>query len=84
MLRNTVLVFTALAALGAAAIAPTTASAKPKGGWHGGHHHHHVHRGYWGPRFAFAPVVAFGGCYVTKRWVATPFGLRLRPVRVCG
>ena len=76
MLRKLSLVAVAAASLGAAALAPTSASAH---GWHhGGWHHHH---GWGGPRvFIGGPAYyagGFGGCYV-RRLVPTPFGLRWR------
>ena len=85
MFRNTILALTAVAALTAGALAPTTASAKSwKYGFHGYHgHHHHFHRGYWGPRFIAAPL-AYAGCYSVKRWVDTPWGPQRKRVTVCG
>ena len=81
MLRKLSLVAVAAASLGAAALAPTSASAH---GWHhGGWHHHH---GWGGPRvFIGGPAYyagGFGGCYV-RRLVPTPFGLRWRLVNRC-
>jgi hypothetical protein len=81
MLRKLSLVAVAAASLGAAALAPTAASAH---GWHhGGWHHHH---GWGGPRvFIGGPAYyagGFGGCYV-RRLVPTPFGLRWRLVNRC-
>ena len=81
MLRKLSLVAVAAVALGAAALAPTSASAH---GWHhGGWHHHH---GWGGPRvFIGGPAYyagGFGGCYV-RRLVPTPFGLRWRLVNRC-
>lgn len=88
MLRKFSLAAVAAAALGAAALAPTSASA---GGWHHHHgwhrhhgwHHHHHHR--WGPRvFVGGPVYlgGYGGCYV-RRLVPTPWGPRWRLVNRC-
>jgi hypothetical protein len=84
MLRKITLALVAAASLGAMALAPSAASAKPWGGgwggWGGGFHHHH-----FGPGFAVAYVggdYADDGCYVTRR-VRTPFGYRLRTVNVC-
>lgn len=82
MFRKLALALAASAALGAAALSPTAASAH---GWHGGGHwgggwgHHHG--------FGFGPVYVTGGyaddgCYVTRR-VRTPYGYRLRTVNVC-
>ena len=78
MLRKTILAITAAAALGGAALAPTSASAW---GWHPG-----WHPGFWGPRIVFGgPVYAgpvYGGCMV-RTWVPTPYGPRLRWVNRC-
>jgi Spy/CpxP family protein refolding chaperone len=75
MLRKITLALVAAASLGAMALAPSAASAKPwGGGWGGGFHHHH-----FGPGFGIAYV---DGCYVTRR-IRTPFGYRLRTVNVC-
>jgi hypothetical protein len=82
MFRKFALGLVAAAALSAAALAPTAASAKPfgfpGGGWGGGwgYHHHHIGLG-----LGYIGAVD-GGCYVT-RLVETPFGLRYRTVNVC-
>ena len=70
MLRKTMLALGASIALGAAALAPTSASAG--GGGHGGWGH--------GPHFGF--YGGYDGC-IRERWVPTPYGLVLRPVNVC-
>jgi hypothetical protein len=79
MLRKLTLALVAAASLGAVALAPSAASAKPwgGGGWGGGFHHHHF--GGFGIGY-----VGYGdsGCYVTRR-VMTPFGYRLRTVNIC-
>jgi hypothetical protein len=86
MFRKISLALVAAVSLGAAALAPTSASAW--GGWHGGWHH-----GWGGPRFfAGGPVYVggpayygpgyYGGCYV-RRLVPTPFGPRWRLVNRC-
>jgi hypothetical protein len=86
MLRKLSLALVAALSLGAAALAPTSASAW--GGWHGGWHH-----GWGGPRFfAGGPVYVggpayygygyYGGCYV-RRLVPTPFGPRWRVINRC-
>ncbi|KWV52890.1 hypothetical protein AS156_09630 [Bradyrhizobium macuxiense] len=78
MFRKVTLALATAAALGAAALAPTAASAKPfgwGGGWGGGWHHHH-----WGPGFSVGYVDS--DCYVT-RLVLTPYGYRYRTVNVC-
>jgi len=77
MLRKLSLVAVAAASLGAAALAPTSASA-----W-GGHGWHH---GWGGPRiFIGGPAYygyGYGGCYV-RRLVSTPWGPRWRLVNRC-
>ena len=86
MFRKFALATVAAASLGAAALAPTAASAhmgggggKFGGGFGGGFHHSH-----WGHGFGIGYVgVVDDGCYVT-RTVLTPFGYRLRTVNVCG
>jgi hypothetical protein len=77
------LALAASAALGAAALSPTTASAH---GWHGGHWGHGWGHSY-GAGFGFSPVYvgpqyADDGCYVTRR-VRTARGIRLRTINVC-
>lgn len=88
MLRTLAIAAAATLALGAASLAPSTASAR---GWHHGHHHHwhghhHHWRGHrhWHPRaFYRAPVYgAYNSC-LRQRWVRTPWGPRLRTVNVC-
>ena len=77
MLRKLSLVAVAAASLGAAALAPTSASA-----WGGGCHHH----GWGGPRvFIGGPAYyggGYGGCYA-RRLVPTPWGPRWRLVNRC-
>jgi hypothetical protein len=87
MLRKLLLALVASVSLGAAALAPTSASAWSgwHGGWHGGSYH-----GWGGPRFlAGGPVYTgygnydgHGGCYV-RRLVPTPFGPRWRLINRC-
>ena len=88
MFRKMILALVATAALGAAALAPTAASA----GWWPGKHigHHGWHNKHWGhgygPSFGvsyYNPTFYDGGCYKVKRVVATPYGLKLRYVTVC-
>lgn len=75
MLRKTILALAASAALGVAALAPTSASAWYHGGGrYGGWGYHPYVRVY------AAPV--YGGCMV-RRWVYTPYGAVLRWVNVC-
>jgi hypothetical protein len=79
MLRKLSLVAVAAASLGAAALAPTSASAWGGHGWH--------HGGWGGPRFfvsgpAYYGGYGYGGCYV-RRLVPTPWGPRWRLVNRC-
>ena len=90
MLRKLSLVAVAAASLGAAALAPTSASAWGGGftmaaagiigGWH------HGYRGWGGPRvFVGGPAYyggGYGGCYA-RRLVPTPWGPRWRLVNRC-
>src|SRR6266403_486557 len=74
MLHKLSLVAVAAASLGAAALAPTSASAWGGGWHHGGWHHYH---GWGGPRvFIGGPAYyggGYGGCYA-RRLVPTPWG----------
>jgi hypothetical protein len=73
MLRKTVLALSAIAALGAVALAPTSASA---GGKFFKHKHIGVGFGYPG----FYPGYAWGpSCYYVEKF--TPFGVKI--VKVC-
>ena len=81
MLRKITLGLVAAASLGAMALAPSAASAKPWGGGWGGGYHYHFHPGF-GIGFVGGGYADDGGCYVTRR-VATPYGYRLRTVNVC-
>ncbi len=78
MLRKTILAIAATAALAAAALAPTSASAW---GWHPG-----WHGGWgWGPGFRVyvgPGYYRYGGCMV-RRWVYTPYGPAVRWVNRC-
>jgi hypothetical protein len=72
MIRKSILALAAVAALGAAALAPTSASA---GGKFFHKHHHHLGVGFgFYPRY-YAPY----DCFWTKK--LTPFGVRF--VKVC-
>jgi hypothetical protein len=79
MLRKVTLGLIAAASLGAAALAPSAASA-------GGFHH-----GYWGHGWGPGYGLGFGGVYINtgvsdcyqQRMVETRRGLRLRTVNVC-
>ena len=80
MLRKLTLALVAAASLGATALVPSAASAKPWGGgwgWGGFHHHHHHFGG-----IGFGVDYVDDGCYVTQR-VLTQYGYRLRTVNVC-
>ena len=83
MLRKLSLALVAAISLGAAALAPTSASAWSggHGGWHGGWHH-----GWGGPRFLVGGPAyygyGYGGCHV-RRLVPTPFGPRWRLINRC-
>ena len=88
MLRKVAFILVAAASLGAAALAPTSASAHGwHGGWHGGGWHGGGwHHGWGGPRiFVGGPAYyggGYGGCYV-RRLVPTPWGPRWRLVNRC-
>jgi hypothetical protein len=75
MLRKIILALAASAALGAAALAPSSASAHWGGhGFYGHGFYNHGIRVFAGP--------AYGGC-VVRRWVYTPYGPALRWVNRC-
>jgi len=83
MTRKLIFALAASAAIGAAALAPTAASAKP---WH--HHHHHGWHGGWGfgfygPAYCGPRYLVGGDCYIVRRVVWTPYGKRVRRVEVC-
>ena len=82
MLRKTLLALTASVAVGAAALAPTSASAwgfHGGGGWHGGGWHGGWHGG---PIVGLYAGPVYGGCMV-RTWVPTPFGPQLRWINRC-
>jgi hypothetical protein len=80
MLRKLIIAAATTISLGAAALAPTTASAH-WGGWGGGHWG--WGHGYFHPGFrVYAGPIGYGGC-VVRRWVYTPYGPALRWVNVC-
>jgi hypothetical protein len=83
MLRKVSLALAAAVSLGAAALAPSSASAF---GGHGFHHGWHHGWGWGGPRvLTGGPAVygyPYGGCYV-RRLVPTPWGPRWRLVNRC-
>jgi hypothetical protein len=76
MFRKIALALGTCAVIGATALTPTTASAH----WHG-------HHGYWHGGIGIglvAPVTVLASeCYVVKKVVETPFGLRVRRITVC-
>jgi hypothetical protein len=79
MLRKLSLVAIAAVSLGAAALAPTAASA-----WSGGHHRWHGHHGWGGPRVVIgSPAYAYGGGCHVRRLVPTPWGPRWQLVNRC-
>ena len=79
MFRKIALALGATAVIGAAALSPTTASAK----WF--HHGHHGHgHGHWGGVGIYAPLYVAGPeCYVVKKIVYTSIGPVVRRVTVC-
>ena len=78
MLRKVTLGLIAAASLGAAALAPTAASA---GGFHHGYWGHGYGLGYgFGPSLYINTGVS--NC-LQQRWVETRRGMRLRTVNVC-
>ena len=79
MIRKLILSLGATAAIGAAALTPTTASAWGHGHGHSGHWYGHGIGFYgYGPTYVAAP-----DCYVVKRVIDTPYGPRVRRVTVC-
>ena len=81
MLRKTMLALATCVTLGAAALAPSSASAHWGGGWHGGWHHG-WYGGWRGPIVRVYAGPGYGGCMV-RRWVYTPYGPVLRWVNRC-
>ena len=80
MFRKLALGLFAAVSLGAAALAPTSASAYYGGPhWHPGLGFHHV---WGGPRFFVGGGPVYGGC-VVRRWFMTPWGPRPRLVNRC-
>jgi hypothetical protein len=81
MLRKIILAAGATAVIAAAAMSPTTASAK---GWK----HHGWGHG-WGPGFGISFVApgyygyGYRDCYIVRRVVWTKYGKRIRRIRVC-
>ena len=82
MFRKAMLALSALTVIGAAALAPTAASAGWKGGWHHGHHGWGHGYGY-GYGASYIGYTGYGhGCWV-KKWIDTPYGPRLKRIYVC-
>jgi hypothetical protein len=76
MLRKTLIALGAVAVLGAAALAPTSASAFGGGKFGGGFKHKH----FFGPGFGYGyPTYLYNDCYWVKKY--TPFGIKF--VKVC-
>ena len=71
MFRKTALALTTIATLGAAALAPTTASAGYHGHWHrhGYKHHHFFKHSHFGYGYGYCFWKPFYGYYGYKRWV---------------
>jgi hypothetical protein len=77
MFRKTILALATTAALAAAALAPTSASAGPHFGHHGG--------GWWGPGIAagiIGTAIVTNSC-LRRETFRTPYGWRTRVVNVC-
>lgn len=79
MLRKMILSLATGAVLGAAALAPTSASAH----WGGAHWGHWGHWGFYRPGIrVYADPLYYGGC-TARRWVYTPWGPGLRWINRC-
>jgi hypothetical protein len=78
MLRKTILAGAATLAVGAAALAPTSASAW----WHPGYHGWH-HGGFYRPAVRVYARPVYGGGGFARRVVWTPYGPAGRWVNVC-
>ena len=78
MIRKLTLALAATVALGAAALAPTTASAWPPHGHHGHHWRGGFGIGFYGPTYAPAPTATS-----SRSLVMTALGPRVRRVTVC-
>lgn len=74
MIRKTAIALAALTALGAAALAPTSASA-----WGFKHHHHHF--GHWGGfGLGFVSVAPAYDCYLVQKVTRSGY---VKTIRVC-
>jgi hypothetical protein len=80
MIRKSILALAAIATLGAAALAPTSASAWGfKGGW--GHYHGWGHGyGFYGPGYGVRYIGVVPSCYYVKK--INRFG-EVRMIKVC-
>jgi hypothetical protein len=79
MIRKSILAAAAIATLGAAALAPTSASAWGKGGW--GHHGWgHGGFGFYGAGYGVSYVDVVPSCYYVKK--INRFG-EVRMIKVC-
>jgi len=79
MFRKLILALGATAVIGAAALSPTTASAK---GWKHNHWHHGWGHGF-GISFGVPLTYGYGDCYIVRRVVWTKYGKRIRRYEVC-
>jgi len=77
MFRKIALALGATVAIGTAALMPTSASAHMHG-----HGHWYGHGWGWGVGI-YGPSYVASDCYIVRRVVDTPFGLRVRRVTVC-
>jgi hypothetical protein len=84
MLRKTILAGATGLAVGAAALAPTSASAWWGGhpGWHPGYHGWH-HGGFYRPAVRVYAGPVYGSGCLARRVVWTPYGPVLRLINVC-
>ena len=78
MFRKLILALSATAVIGAAALTPSTASAK---WWGHGHFHKHWHGGGFYP--AYYGGYGYGGCFYVKKFVPTPYGMIKKNILVC-
>ena len=77
MIRKSILALAGVAALGAAALAPTSASAW---GFKGGGHHGFGGWGFYGPAYGVSYVDVVPSCYYVKK--INRFG-QVRLIKVC-
>lgn len=83
MIRKILFAVAATVALGTATLSVSSA---PASAWGWKHHHHHHHKHWHGGFRFYGPaavgLVGYNTCYV-KRWISTPYGMKLRWVNVC-